>query len=78
MGSFQMTKPIAVYVQLLNEGTSTYRPTTAELLPDGRYRLLPTPNYDPEDEGREFLPGSIVRVVQERFAAGEVMVARDL
>jgi hypothetical protein len=50
-----------IYVILLDEGTDTIRPTKAEVLPNGLYKLLPTPNYDPEDEHWEFPPGSIVK-----------------
>jgi hypothetical protein len=56
-----------VYVQLLNEGTPTWRPTMAERLTPGLYRLLATEGYDPEDEEWEFRPGSVVRCeTQER------------
>lgn len=55
-----------VYVQLLDEGTPTVRPTQAIDMGGGLYKLLPTPNYDPEDEKWEFLPGSIVRVKMTR------------
>jgi len=50
-----------VYVRLLDEGTSTSRPTQAEQVGTDSFRLLATPNYDPENEHWEFLPGSIVR-----------------
>jgi hypothetical protein len=49
-----------IYVILLEEGTSTMRPTEAEDLGDGLFRLLPTPDYDPEDEVWEFEPQTIV------------------
>jgi len=51
-----------VYVALLEEGTVCARPTQAEKLGNGLYRLLPTPDYDPADETWEFAPGSIVSV----------------
>jgi len=54
-------KTVEIYVQLLEEGTPTARPTQAIPLGNGRYKILPTPNYDPEDEIWEFLPGEIVR-----------------
>lgn len=52
---------VEIYVQLLEEGTPTARPTQAVPLGNGLYKILPTPNYDPEDEIWEFPPGSIVR-----------------
>ncbi|MBI4346712.1 MAG: hypothetical protein HY553_07635 [Elusimicrobia bacterium] len=59
-----------VYVQLLDEGTPCSRPTQAEPLGDGRYRLLPAPHYDPEDERWEFPPGSIVRTELRKDGSG--------
>jgi hypothetical protein len=49
-----------LYVQLLEEGAPTFRPTKAEILGNNLYKLLPTEDYDPEDEVWEFLPGSTV------------------
>ncbi len=54
---------VMVYVPLLDEGTPTVRGTQAIPLENGLYKLLPTHNYDPEDETWEFLPGSVVRCV---------------
>ena len=69
---------VEVYIQLLEEGTPTARPTRAIPLGNGLYKILATPDYDPEDEIWEFLPGSIVRCktvkdswVQEIFLAVE-------
>jgi hypothetical protein len=70
-GSPQMT----VYVQLLNEGSSAYRPTEAEVLGPEIVRLQATPNYDPEDETWEFLPGTQVRWAPMKLESGEVPVA---
>jgi len=50
-----------ICVRLLDEGTETVRPTQGVALGNNVYKLLPTSNYDPEDERWEFLPGSIVR-----------------
>ena len=55
------TPTVTVYVQLLEEGTDTIRPTQAIPLGGDLYKLLPTMNYDPEDEIWEFVPGSVVR-----------------
>lgn len=57
---------VEIYVSLLEEGTPTARATQAVPLGNGTYRLLPTPNYDPEDEIWEFLPGSVVRCEMRR------------
>lgn len=53
-------KIVRIYVTLFDEGTPTIRGTDAIDLGDGTFKLLPTSNYDPEDETWEFLPGSIV------------------
>jgi hypothetical protein len=60
MGLIMERKTVVVYVNLLNEGTPTIRPTDAEVAGEGLYKLLPTERYDPENEEWEFLPGSIV------------------
>ncbi len=54
-------KTITVFVPLCDEGTPTLRPTQAIPLGGDLYKILPTPDYDPEDETWEFLPGSVVR-----------------
>lgn len=74
MGSCTRT----IYVELLDEGTTVVRPTQGEALDKDVYRLLPTPDYDPDDEHWEFAPGSVVRCVQEIRDGEEVLVAREL
>jgi hypothetical protein len=59
-----------VFVNLLNEGVPTARPAPAEELGEGIYRILATPNYDPDDEEWQFLPGAIVRVREHTFPNG--------
>jgi hypothetical protein len=54
---------VLIHVPLLNEGTECSRPTQAERIGNNLFKLLPTPNYNPEDEQWEFPPGSIVRAV---------------
>lgn len=63
-----------VYVQLLDEGTHVFRPTLAERLANGTYRLQPTADYDPTDEHWEFLPGQVVRCERKRLHDGEHLV----
>ncbi len=57
---------IEIYVHLLEEGISTLRPTQALSLGNDLYQLLPTSDYDPEDEIWECLPGSIVKAVPHK------------
>lgn len=67
--------PVLIYVQLLNEGVDVYRPTTAEPLENGLFRLNPTPDYNPEDEEWEFLPGTIVAGRVQSLYEGKLLVA---
>jgi hypothetical protein len=68
-------KIVDVCVNLLEEGTPTLRIADAVPMPNGFYKLLPSPNYDPEDEIWEFLPGSIVRCVVKNDRNGEYLEA---
>lgn len=67
-----------VYVQLLDEGTVSYRPTEGLLVRENVYKLMPTPDYDPEDEKWEFEPYSIVKCEEKRLSVGKVLVAIEL
>lgn len=64
-----------IYVQLLHEGTDTWRPTEGVQTGAMRYRLLPTPGYDPTDEEWEFVPGSVVECEERVLSVGRVLVA---
>ncbi len=67
--------PIQVYVQLLGEGTTVYRPTTGVPFGSGAVTLLAPQDFDPSDEEWEFAPGSVVRVERRVLSGGEVLVA---
>ncbi len=64
-----------VYVRLLYEGTAVLRPTLALALGDDQFELMPTQNYDPDDEVWEFLPGSRVRCVARKCGEDMILVA---
>lgn len=64
-----------IYIPLLNEGTSVVRPAQAVKLDENLYRVLPTQDYDPNDEEWEFPPGSVVECVLETRSGREVLVA---
>ena len=66
---------VEIYVRLLDEGTDCTRPTQGIVLEDGLIQLLPTDNYDPDDEHWEFLPGSIVRAKEVRNADASYLIA---
>ena len=74
MEKMNSQQTVRVYVVLLEEGTDTIRPTQAVDLGNGTYRLLPTPNYDPEDEIWEFPPGTVVRIKPWEDAYGNPLM----
>jgi hypothetical protein len=51
------------------------RPTQGVVLGNGFLKLLPTDNYDPNDEHWEFVPGSIVRAKEVRNVDGTYLLA---
>jgi len=71
-------EPQTLFVELLDEGTACLRPTQGIPLGENTYRLLPTADYDPEDEHWQFLPGSIVKCRTEVWSGEDVLVAREL
>jgi hypothetical protein len=66
---------VPIYVRLLDEGTPTSRPTHAERIGNDLFKLLPTPNYDPNDERWEFPPGSIVRAKTMEYDGKDYLLA---
>jgi hypothetical protein len=66
---------VKLFVYLLEEGTDVWRPTEAVPIGDGLFKILPTPEYDPEDEVWEFPPGSIVRCETRQDDSGQYIVA---
>jgi hypothetical protein len=64
-----------VYVKLLDEGTDVWRPVPAEDLGQRQYRMLPTDNYDPDDEAWEFLPGTVTICEPRQLSDGVYLVA---
>lgn len=56
-----------VYVELLDEGVRCWRPTQAEMLDGGAFRLLAADGDTDADERWAFQPGSIVRCEPRRF-----------
>ena len=66
---------VEIHVRLLDEGTDCSRPTQGVVLGNGFFKLLPTDNYDPNDEHWEFVPGSIVRAREVRNVDGTYLLA---
>jgi hypothetical protein len=52
---------VIIYIRLLDEGVPVARPTYGEAIEDNIFRVLPTKNYNPDDETWEFPPGTVVR-----------------
>lgn len=69
------TKQVKVYVPLEGEGVPVLRPTEAVVRGDDVYELLPTPDYDPEDEDWAFSPGMLVRCRSEERDGEKILVA---
>jgi hypothetical protein len=68
MGSDTKTR---IYIRLLDEGTDVFRPADAVALGEGVFQILPSADYDPEDETWEFPPGSVVEGERFRDTDGE-------
>ena len=66
---------VKLFVSLLAEGADVWRPTEAVPIGDGLFKILSTPNYDPEDEVWEFPPGAIVRCETRQDNSGKYIVA---
>ena len=64
-----------IYIRLLDEGTEVFRPTSAEPVGSALFKVLPTSNYNPQDEKWEFVPGSLVECEKRKLEGEEVLVA---
>lgn len=52
---------IEIYINLLEEGIAVRRPAMAEVINESLCKILPIPNYNPDDEKWEFPPGTLVQ-----------------
>jgi len=68
-----MTALVPILVRLLNEGMEVARPTSAEPLGNGLYRVLDTEDCASSDETWEFAPGTIVRGELRQFSDGKFL-----
>lgn len=69
---------VTIYIPLLEEGAWTARPTQAEKLEGEVYKVLPTSDYNSEDETWEFLPGTLVHCkVYTDPVIGEALLAYE-
>lgn len=67
-----------IYIPLMDEGTDVARPTQGEPRGNNIFMVLPTVDYDPEDEVWQFLPGSIVVCEEKIGSAGHILIAKRL
>jgi len=66
---------VLVYVQLLGEGTTVFRPVWARPIGPSVVELLMPEDYDPEDEEWEFKPGATVHVERRELGGEQLLVA---
>jgi hypothetical protein len=64
-----------IYIQLLNEGSVTYRPVPACEVENNIFKLNGFEIYDPEDEEWEFEPGALVFVEEQTKDKQKVLIA---
>ena len=64
-----------IYIPLLEEGTVVFRPTQGIALDIDVFQVLPTDDYDPEDEVWKFLPGTIVKCEKKEHGGEEILIA---
>jgi hypothetical protein len=69
---------ITVYVELLDEGVQVWQPTEAEVLGEGRYRLIARSDYDEGLETWAFVQGTVVRCEDLDLGDGLVPVAVEV
>ncbi len=67
-----------IYIELLDEGSPVWRPTEGVDMGRGVFLVLPTDNYDPDDEIWAFPPGTYVICEKKTLSCGEVLVATRL
>jgi hypothetical protein len=67
-----MSKPVTIYMRLLDEGVDVWRPVQAEPRSDGSYVVL---GPVPADEEWEFAPRTIVRCEPKMLTEGKTLVA---
>jgi len=60
-----------IYISLLKEGTTVWRPVKAKKLEENKYEIIGIDNYNPDDEEWQFLPGDIVKCETRKFTEGK-------
>jgi hypothetical protein len=61
-----------IFVQLLNEGTTVFRPVMAEKIHGNIYKILSDQEHNPEIEVWQYLPGQTVEVEEKSGSSRDV------
>jgi hypothetical protein len=69
-----MTNTAEIYVALLDEGVTVWRPVQAERLSDNTYRILSQP-YDRSIEAWQCEPGDVVSCEMVESSDGRILAA---
>ena len=64
-----------VFVYLKDEGTDVWRPTLGRKISHMVFELLASPDYDPEHETWEFVPGTVVKCEERILNGTRVLIA---
>ena len=64
-----------IYIPLLDEGTSVWRPAPAWKIDRDTYIVLRPDDYDPDNEHWQFPPGCVVVCEQRQTAQGTIVAA---
>jgi hypothetical protein len=73
-----MNETQIIYIPLLDEGVSVWRPTKGINLGNDTYKVVATENYNPKIEEWKFPPNSIVECTLELWKNEKILVAKKL
>jgi hypothetical protein len=69
-----MSRPVEIFVQLLDEAVEVWRPVLAERIAQDTYRISDQP-YQSDSEQWEFEPGEVVTCVVRDTGEGDAVIA---
>jgi hypothetical protein len=69
------TNKMIIFIPLLEEGVPVSRPTEAIRIEDMKFLVLPTANYDVDEEIWKFPPGTTVKCVSKNVDGKEILIA---
>lgn len=65
-----------IYIELLDEGTDVWRPVQGRRIRGNAFEILAAPDYDPELEIWQFVPGSVVECEWETHSGAKLVAKR--